>query len=307
MIERKLYCELEFWKGFSASQKCEDIIYLQQWYKFYGVLAKSNIVFNCSITQLKDAIASDEYLKQLWKRSTNGECNIECSDAFCQISTLESSEVFENNYNAIYLSSDNYKLEQYGILNMTTDKLLSYEVKSTYVYNDKICKISWRDYASYINHPCNSIILIDNYILKNEKSINTDFLDIMALLIPKVSKMPIHITVITNELKLSLQNSYDLAYEQIKTKCPNTNFYLTIYKSDKFHDRCIITNNSYITSGSGFDLFQGKGKSANITTISRSYLFNDFNITNIVELIITQVKKVCSTSIYIGSTINRLL
>lgn len=114
MIERKLYCELEFWRVYSASQKTEDIIYLQQWYKFYGVLAKSNIVFNCSIAQLKDAIATDEYLKQLWKRSTNGECNIECADAFCHILTLDNPEVFENNFNAIYLSNHDYNLEQYG-------------------------------------------------------------------------------------------------------------------------------------------------------------------------------------------------
>ena len=200
--------------------------------------------------------------------------------------------IFEKNYNATYFTTIGNDLDQYGILNVTMDNMLNYDIKTIYIQNDKIYKTSWKDYKHYIIHPCNSIIFIDNYILKNEKSINTDFSDIIELLIPKVSKVPIHITVVTNELKISLENAYKLAYETIKKKCPNVKFNLGIFKSDKFHDRCIITNNSYITSGSGFDLFQGKGKTANTTTISQSYRFYDITKTdNIIKLIIEQVKK----------------
>lgn len=308
MIGGKLYCEYEFWKAFCSSQNSDDILCLQHWYKLYGIFAKSNLTFDCSYAQLKDGISTDEYLKQLWKRSVNGECSIYCAEKFCDIDTLQDTNIFEKNYNATYFTTIGNDLDQYGILNVTMDNMLNYDIKTIYIQNDKIYKTSWKDYKHYIIHPCNSIIFIDNYILKNEKSINTDFSDIIELLIPKVSKVPIHITVVTNELKMSLENAYKLAYETIKKKCPNVKFNLGIFKSDKFHDRCIITNNSYITSGSGFDLFQGKGKTANTTTISQSYRFYDITkIDNIIKLIIEQVKKVCESSIYKGDTKNRLL
>lgn len=307
MIDRKLYCEFEFWKAFSSSKNSEDIHYLEHWIRLYGIFAKSNLSFDCSYAQLKDVISTDEYLKHLWKKSTNGECAIDCVETFCHIDTLQDTNIFEKNYNATYFATNGNNLDQYGILNVTLNDILNCDTKTAYIQNNKIYKTSWKDYKHYIIHPCNSIIFIDNYILKNEKSINTDFSDIIEFLIPKESKVPIHITIITNELKLSLESVYNLAYENIKKKCPNITFYLAIYKSDKFHDRCIITNNSYITSGSGFDLFQGKGKSANKTTISNSYLFYDFSKNDIVKLIIEDVKKVCLSSIHIGDSNNRLL
>lgn len=123
--------------------------------------------------------------------------------------------------------------------------------------------------------PCNSLIIVDNYILYNTDLVKDNLIDILDTLIPMhlSSEIEFQITIFTSSLidaKGKRQNIICLL-EKLR---PNIKFSVTIIKSssDNFHDRNIISNNILVSCGGGFDLFK-QGKSQKTTTI---YMYNPF-------------------------------
>lgn len=129
------------------------------------------------------------------------------------------------------------------------------------------------------NVPCNSLIIIDNYILSKTDLINENLTDILDTLIPShlSSKIDFHITFFTSSLN-NAKDKLQSVTDMLKALRPEINFSLSIIKSssDNFHDRNIISNNILISCGGGFDLFK-LGKSQKTTTVS---LHNPFITTN---------------------------
>ena len=118
--------------------------------------------------------------------------------------------------------------------------------------------------------PCNSLIIVDNYILSKTDLIKENLTDILDTLIPSrlSSKIDFQITIFTSSLnnaKDRLQNVTDM----LKALRPEMTFSVAIVKSssDNFHDRNIISNNILVSCGGGFDLFK-LGKSQKTTTVS---------------------------------------
>ena len=123
--------------------------------------------------------------------------------------------------------------------------------------------------------PCNSLILVDNYILSKTDLVKENLTDIFDTLIPSnlSSKVEFQITFFTSSLnnaKDKLQGVINI----LEGLRPEIKFSVTIIKSssDNFHDRNIISNNIFVSCGGGFDLFK-QGKSQKTTTISLHYPF----------------------------------
>ena len=195
-----------------------------------------------------------------------------------------------SNFNTIILcDSDNDDCislsNQYGIIvvnhKMADDSFFDrmLKIQGDYITKcDQYC--SWDKILPKSITNCNSLIIIDNYIFK---SIDNDLIPILEKIIPKTSinciECPFHIAVFCNmkkydDQKLSekenlenRQKIFDVVNGKIK-KIYKDKVSFTIYNTDKFHDRYIITNNYFLMSGAGFTLFQnGKNEVDNNTTL----------------------------------------
>lgn len=124
---------------------------------------------------------------------------------------------------------------------------------------------------------CNSMIIIDNYILNNM----ADLEHILSTLLPKPltgglnREDKFYLTIITAKDKNDSRND-EVTYKQLKNKIKsfrqNLNYELDIFveqhtSSNTFHDRYILTNNVMIRSGGGFGLSGKNGRSTKQTKI----------------------------------------
>jgi hypothetical protein len=118
--------------------------------------------------------------------------------------------------------------------------------------------------------PCNSLIIVDNYILSKPSLIEENLIDILDTLIPSrlSSKIDFHITIFTSDFN-NAKDRLQTVTNMLKNLRPEINFSVAIIKStkDNFHDRYIISNNILVTCGGGFNLFKNK-KSQKTTTVS---------------------------------------
>lgn len=188
-----------------------------------------------------------------------------------------------NQLNALFFSSESKEvcanaMKEYGIIVLCAENIHSFKYLTfdQGVALQKTELSNWNQCLSGFEMvPCNSLILIDNYILNDGKSIEENLRHIFNALIPKtLNKMlSFQLTIFT-----TLCNDRGIPYnsasrlEQIQKILnelrPNINFNISIIKcsKDKFHDRTIITNNLFIGSGGGFDLFKN-GKAQKTTTV----------------------------------------
>lgn len=194
-----------------------------------------------------------------------------------------------SNFNTIILCDNNDDYckslsNQYGII-VVNHKMAddSFFDRMLNIQGDYITKCpqycSWDKILPKSITNCNSLIIIDNYIFK---SIDNDLIPILEKIIPKTLNDCLcifHIAIFCNmkkydDTKLSdkknienRQNIIDEVKKKIEEKYPDKVSF-TIYDTDKFHDRYIITNNYFLMSGAGFTLFQkNKNEVDNNTTL----------------------------------------
>ncbi|MBQ9465818.1 MAG: hypothetical protein IJU62_02440 [Muribaculaceae bacterium] len=132
-----------------------------------------------------------------------------------------------------------------------------------------------------VANPCNSLVIVDNYLLNDSASIEENLSKILDAILPKhlSNALTFQITLFT-----TLCNDRGIPYDSnrrfnqvkdiIERLRPEINFSLCIVKCsrDKFHDRTIATNNIYIGCGGGFDLFK-RGKAQKTTTVCAFHPF----------------------------------
>ena len=169
----------------------------------------------------------------------------------------ESSEVLSKSLSPLLFSGVGLELDTINKLMITYGEYSkSYKVKNLK---------RWDDINEDVNIlPCTDIILCDNYIFTGYEEDN--LYKLLTLLCSKTSKGEINIVIITkptkqNQLQLT-DNDYNDRNYQIKTKIKNElnkELKVTIIITAKQHDRYIITNYRYYTSGSSLNYFQ-KGR-----------------------------------------------
>lgn len=296
MVARKtVYCEYEFWKKFSeyfpkVIAPDESLIKkMQCWINTYDFICKSDLHFDISFLQLKDNMAEDDSLRILWKKHAGGYCKLSCdSDDFPELNKLSKESISDSCLKSVYLtcldSIDCKNIaEKFGIIAFNTDSTMNadflFKDNGVAIKKKNIAKkYSWRDLENVIEHPCNSLIIVDNYILAYTEKINENLMCILDILIPKKKmEIPFHLSIFTYDMKYQAQNRFDDLKKRILIKrngWTEHDLKITIYKCERnaFHDRAIITNNMWIGCGGGFDLFSGN-KSCKTTTISICYPF----------------------------------
>lgn len=187
-----------------------------------------------------------------------------------------------NNPQALFLlnksEKDCLKLEnKYGMLFISNSNIKS---KLNFIFDIDIVPITkhgsitdWTFLKKY-KHPFNSMIIADNYLLK--ENITDNLFKLLKCILPTVLNVSeFHLTILTTTKETSSFN-IEKRYSNILDYL-NTNFdykiNLTIIQTNDIHDRNIITNYFWINSGYGFSLFKGQ-KVKNETNLFALPFFN---------------------------------
>lgn len=122
---------------------------------------------------------------------------------------------------------------------------------------------SWQDIA-LLKQPCNALVLLDNYILK-DKQLNQNLLALLEQLIPNSwlnKEQQFDLTIITSTDKIHtniIQDRIDAIKNYFKSKL-DLNINVIHCSSSDNHDRNIFTNYLWYHSGNTFSYFNDRGK-----------------------------------------------
>jgi len=305
MKQKVVYCELDFLQRFTEKLASIPFEKQQCWHNTFSFIAKSRIVLNASKEDLGKVLATNKIVFNLYKRTLEGNnqekhrwlYNTEAT--FPNIETFSASSVTDEilTSTAMFLTTKekvvcNRIMKKMGILAYNMETILD----SDFLYND--CGTSLPDERRQLNgwksileqreiNVCNSLIIIDNYLLQSNvnqnyanKSVNekveNNLLPILDALLPKKIDVPFQISLFAIEGKEPFSRLANDLKDKIKAlRGGDVKINLQICKCTKeFHDRVLITNNIWMSSGMGFDLFGAKGFHVNRpTTISLLFPF----------------------------------
>ena len=305
MKQKVVYCELGFLQRFAEKLASIPFEKQQCWHNTFSFIAKSRIILNASKEDFSKVLATNKIVFNLYKRTSEGNNQgkhrwlYNPDAAFPDIEMFSPSSVTDEilTSTTMFLTTKekivcNRVMKRFGILAYNIETIL----ESDFLYND--CGTSLPDEKRLLNgwksileqreiNVCNSLIIIDNYLLQSNvnqnyasKSVNekveNNLLPILDALLPKKIDVPFQISLFAIEGKEPFSRLANSLKDKIKAlRGGDVKINLQICKCTKeFHDRVLITNNIWMSSGMGFDLFGAKGFHVNRpTTISLLFPF----------------------------------
>jgi len=141
----------------------------------------------------------------------------------------------------------------------------------------------YKEFENKLNHPCNSMIVIDPYLLTDKRNIESNLRNLLDTVLPLPEhkfKPQFHLSIISilgnpgKGIKYDPQKIYDQIESIIKQLRPELNFslgVLYIYKGGDFHRRLVLTNTWVADFADGTDLFDEKGIAKKNTTVDVVY------------------------------------
>ena len=299
-MRKDLYCDEEFIDKLICSpplvSACDEnsLRKHQCWTDFCMLLLNSNLHLNIDEETLTKKIGSNLFYKQLVKRQSDGLCKLspEGSNAL----NLDQYSFSSNHsfLNGLFLVSCNrIKAEtlsqKYGILFIPYSDYTSY----SFLFKDTGPSIPLKDTNIYSwdflrrdkKNICNSMIIIDNFLLNDKDKMIEDLSSIFESLLPDsldgiTFQLAIYAILNNNNNEdIPIKKRYDDIMDILKEKTKSgLTVSLTIYKCKhyrfedpkRFHGRVIITNDYIINSDGGLDLFKD-GKSTKLAIVNIVY------------------------------------
>lgn len=227
-------------------------------------------------TDISDEVwDEDEFLILLWKKYTSGQAEIDLYEKL----EIEEPEENAEDLSAVYLFDGDISMcdsmvAQYGVLAINASDMPKknylfkgdgFLLKKYNRYDDRFLQ-----FKSHIAYPCNSLILIDPYILAKNQNIDNNLSYLLDALLPNKSlKVPFQLSIFsmvgeTGDARDG-KKVYDTIVNLISALRKGLKFSLTLYaigKSEGFHSRMIITNNVLFSAEDGFDIFKENGQSS---------------------------------------------
>lgn len=248
----------------------------------------------------------EHFIYDLYISSIDGSVRIHFDKPLKDIDFCQASD---GQLNAIYLTCENLAkckdIElRYGVLVISPENLS--DLYKT-LLDDGAAVLKgriggWKSILSGKFLPCNSAVLIDNYLLSSKDHIDENLGEILDSFLPPKLDIPFQISIIcmlkNNGFDSSGTDRYESVRAIIERIRPNLIYKLLLYKvSGVFHDRILITNSTFVSSGAGFNLFESQ-KIKNDTSISIlfPYLSNHVKwLNNAYSNIINRVKYIDQT------------
>lgn len=288
--KRDIYCEYPFWEAFFEMEK--DVLHDRQkrrlWGEFCDFLFKNNLFFDIPNQSVDYETPGGKNLNEL--RHKKGGAGIRfIPKKYPKINNLTDND--DNILNSVFLTMEETakckKLsERFGVLVFNLPMIFS----AGHVYSDngiafdrnngKNWKYLWelKDKCPSICH-CNSLIVADRYLLGDRTNILNDNLKpIFEAFLPQHLDNNIVFTIYVITLTdlehcSSIKEKLSEIKKLIEKLRPKLKFRLNIFHSNKLHDRSIITNNAFLTSGGGFDVITTQERAFRFTTTSLCFPF----------------------------------
>jgi hypothetical protein len=262
----------------------DDLSTLQHW---FNLISKySELILDSSETDFFELAKSNPILKQLLKNSQTGGSKLICWKNH-QVDLIEGNR-FEDFPTALFLLNRDedcckQMTQSYGLIFLNgetyksfTGKLFLLSDVQVKTNSDRSDITAWSDFKQ-LTHPMNSLILTDNFILKDQSDISANLIPLLDALMPdELSNCNFQLMIITQEMESSLFNS---RYSEVKNKISllgrnyEMEFSLITAAIGKTHDRRIFTNYGLLESNNSFTYFNAAGKVKKNTTM---HLFPSF-------------------------------
>ena len=288
MAQKTIYLESAFWDCFSEclndlTQKlsgpdpADAIDRISQWDRLYKFICNSSVFVDIPLSELAEKAKQDSFLRRLLKR--NGDGLIELEQINGSFPDLRSSNrfVYDDDFAAVYLTRGDYRKDaiKHGVLNISSSSI--WEQNDKFIDSgDAVQKDKgwvWRN-MTILKENSNGMVIIDNFVLSPDKitkkcSIREDLREILKMMLPGTCVEEYQISIFYND---NSDNDSDIARNKnqffqsicdyIKRIRKDLVFCLELFptwtttnnRQKDFHDRTIITNNTWIGSEAGFDL-----------------------------------------------------
>lgn len=348
MHRKHIYCERKFLETcISAIEnwKTENSSFreLELWLSIKSMVLSSDIVLHLDITleefeaiehkRGKGLSGVEKQLLKIYEQQHTGKTHLKLSDKFVTLDAIDFAEKVQ--LTACYLTcldseTCRQRMKEYGVIAINPETIMDFGLllRDNGVAIKKNEEVDWN--KALKPFPCNALILIDNYIFCDAKKAKENLEKIFASLLPikLYSDIPFQIAIFTplktSDKKNDIEGQpwYNETAAMIGKLRPDLYFKLGIFKckSDKFHDRTIITNNSYISCAGGFDLINsGKSSKTTIVNVVYPYFRGPINwASHAYSNLINEVSEVAErattykpnseylSGFYIGSKENRL-
>lgn len=272
MTSKTVLCEVAFleklWECYPVSTHILDEKAqkkLKTWIEFHEFLIRSNKQMDCTAQSFAQLAQKNEILASLWKKSTEGVSKLFFPDRNDDLEKLLADHPF-----SVLLSGTGKGpiAKRYGILNVNGGNCLAKE--HLFIDNGKAIRIDeewdWKQFEKcFAERASNSMIIVDNYILKNGRR---DLPELLNLLLPETCDVDYHLTIFYIQDVGSMVTKEDII-EMIRERKPELIKSLQLelipmVSRTDFHDRAIITNNLWFSSGAGFDLTRWDSSSRSI-------------------------------------------
>lgn len=289
---KQVYCEFEFLKKYRDSSSVFNILTdenaVQMWLNVGKFIRKSQIMID-----IKDELFAQQFQTlpeklNIAKKYVQGECVCSDTHGFEYVENVNTSTKRTRTTYLIDKSAGicrNYA-SKFGIVTLSPSYWSGEKEAEANSYLFRNCGrsieegeyLTWADVLQSQHNlsNCNSMVIIDNYILKSLNNLEEILKALLPRQIPGVTREDkFYLTIITAQDRSNTRNDeniYRQLDEKIKQIRPNLDFELDLFveqntSSNTFHDRYILTNNVIIKSGGGFDLIKN-GKATKQTEVS---------------------------------------
>jgi len=286
---KHVYCEKKFLehciKTIAEWKFCEENFEeLRLWMCIKTLIFSQDIVLHLDITDddlpptygVKPKKEFSVWAKELAKMQSEQKIHLKLGD-FVTPNTINKSD--NKQLTAYYLTCCDSEtcqncMEECGVLAICPENLKNYKA---ILYDNGVAikrneTAAWKKIINCSPCLCNSLILVDNYIFNDFKLLDDNLKQILDAMLPeKLSfDIPFHISICSEMGNKTEQDCLMRVENLIKNIRPNLIVKIDILKcsTNEFHDRIIITNNIYLSCGSGFEIFKYDFKISKFSTIS---------------------------------------
>ncbi|AZQ60966.1 hypothetical protein EI427_01665 [Flammeovirga pectinis] len=280
-----------FTKRPSLEDELDDMDWSRSWMDFYSFLNKqADLRLDVDPTQLSMMSKTNPYIKKMLKNASSGGSSLRCEkEAFDQLDVVSKSTMPQTMF---FLDKSNQECEdienKYGIITLNPNRIKS---KAGFMFNWSLYNVTkdrgavkrfekWSQLERF-RHPHNSMVIIDNYLLKDLGEIEENLIPMLDALLPEKLEVTYQLTLISVdlrdkpasmkkyiewELNKKLKRPYDIEVCVIKTE------------SNKNHDRNIFTNYLWMHSGHSFTYLRRQqiSKNTNLMLFPIFYQQKDF-------------------------------
>lgn len=299
-MEKKptIYCSLEMLIYVSEmlslafkDEKAEDIFLWNNWYNL--IVNKSQLFIDATLDKIEVVGATNFLVKTLIKGSSRQNQKSEITPMPNFFAETDFKDIYPANSIFLWDTSEQNCLElenQSGMIFINKERLVK---KGKLLFSWALYNVTkdtkaiqsfknWKELQNF-KHPFNAMIIVDNYILDEQKGLDNLKLLLENYLPAELKNTDFHLMIITSHQiiqrtktgvkevdKYNLQDKYDKELKNLVQNLGKPYQIITSLisvSSDKNHDRNIFTNYFWLHSGHGFDYFSAKGEVTNPTNL----------------------------------------